>query len=152
MKYITYNALKDWREKHCPKTCPIFECDMSDAVVDHCHDTGFIRNIIHRQSNAFIGKIENAWKRYGSNNCRLTLPQVLRRIAKYIENGTTDIMHPVGMKQKVSRFSRLSKSDQLHFFVKGLKVNKDKINACKNQNDRTKLYREELLKIYVNIN
>lgn len=59
-------------------------------------------------------------------------------------------MHPVGLKQKVSRFSRLPKADQENILLK--KNKKDEVFACTNQKQRTNLYRKSLLKTYVNIN
>ena len=123
---------------------------MNDAVVDHCHDTGLVRGVLHRQSNAWAGKIENAWKRYATNHTKLTLPQALRRVADYLESPKTDIMHPVGLKQKVGRFSRLIKDQQEKILLKNNK--KDEVFSCTNQKQRTNLYRKSLLKTYVNIN
>ena len=59
-------------------------------------------------------------------------------------------MHPVGLKQKVSRFSRLPKEMQENILLKNNK--KIDINACTNQKTRTALYRKSILKTYVNIN
>lgn len=150
MKYLPYTVVKKWREENTPKQCPIFSCKVNDAVVDHCHDTGLVRGVLHRQSNAWAGKIENAWKRYATNHTKLTLPQALRNLALYLETYKTDIMHPVGLKQKVSRFSRLPKADQENILLK--KNKKDEVLACTNQKQRTNLYRKSLLKTYVNIN
>ena len=33
-------------------------------VLDHNHNTQFVRAVLHRQSNAVLGKIENLWSRY----------------------------------------------------------------------------------------
>lgn len=150
MKYLPYKVVKKWRESNTPKECPIFGCKVNDAVVDHCHDTGLVRGVLHRQSNAWAGKIENAWKRYGANHSKLTLSQALRRLADYLEFARTDIMHPVGLKQKVSRFSRLPKEMQENILLKNNK--KIDINACTNQKTRTALFRKSILKTYVNIN
>jgi hypothetical protein len=59
-------------------------------------------------------------------------------------------MHPVGLKQKVSRFSRLAKETQIDILTKNNK--KVDIEACTNQKTRTALFRKSLLKTYVNIN
>ena len=133
LKYLPYKRIKKWREANTPSKCPIFGCRVNDAVVDHCHDSGFVRGVIHRQSNAWAGKIENAWKRYGLNNSKFTLPQALRGLADYLENARTNIMHPVGLKQKVNRFSRLPKEMQENILLK------------KNK-------KIDILKEYVNIN
>tara|TARA_X000001382_G_scaffold20218_2_gene12312 strand:+ start:5070 stop:5522 length:453 start_codon:yes stop_codon:yes gene_type:complete len=150
LKYLPYTVVKKWRQENTPKQCPIFSCKVNDAVVDHCHDTGLVRGVLHRQSNAWAGKIENAWKRYATNHTKLTLPQALRNLALYLETYKTDIMHPVGLKQKVSRFSRLQKADQENILLK--KNKKDEVFSCTNQKQRTNLYRKSLLKTYVNIN
>lgn len=36
-----------------------------DAVLDHCHTTGFVRGVIHRGANSLLGKLENGYRRYG---------------------------------------------------------------------------------------
>ena len=37
----------------------------SDYVVDHCHETGEIRGVLHRSCNAAEGKVVNAAGRWG---------------------------------------------------------------------------------------
>ena len=59
-------------------------------------------------------------------------------------------MHPVGLKQKVNRFSRLPKEMQENILLK--KNKKIDIKACTNQKNRTALFRKSILKEYVNIN
>jgi hypothetical protein len=34
-----------------------------EAVLDHCHKTGYIRAVLHRGCNAYIGHMENNQKR-----------------------------------------------------------------------------------------
>lgn len=34
-----------------------------DAVLDHCHDTQYVRGVLSRPSNVALGKIENLWMR-----------------------------------------------------------------------------------------
>ena len=31
----------------------------NQKVLDHCHDSQFVRAVLHRQTNAVLGKIEN---------------------------------------------------------------------------------------------
>ena len=63
-QYIKQSDLKDWRNANGSDKCPITSACMDDCVVDHSHDTGKVRGVLHRQSNVLLGKIENAWKRY----------------------------------------------------------------------------------------
>jgi hypothetical protein len=37
--------------------------DPFEAVLDHCHDTGLIRAVLHRGCNMYIGALENNQKR-----------------------------------------------------------------------------------------
>ena len=145
MKYLSQNKLKEWRQANLPKKCPIFKCKVDDAVVDHCHNTGLVRGVLHRQSNAWAGKIENSWKRFGQNNSCLTLPEALRALATYLEEARTDVLHPVGLRQKCNRFGRLTKDEQIKILNK-FNCDADEINSCNNSNARTKCFRTALLK------
>lgn len=144
MKYLAHSKLKEWRQANLPKECPIFKCKVDDAVVDHCHSTGLVRGVLHRQSNAWAGKIENSWKRFGQNNSDLTLPEALRALATYLEEARTDVLHPVGLRQKCNRFGRLPKDEQVETLIK-FKCDPDEINSCKNSKARTQCFRTALL-------
>ena len=145
MKYLPSSKLKEWRLDNLPDECPIFKCKVDDAVVDHCHSTGLVRGVLHRQSNAWAGKIENSWKRFGQNNSDLALPEALRALATYLEEARTDILHPVGLRQKCNRFGRLAKAEQIKT-LRELKCNAEEIKACKNSKDRIQSFRTALLK------
>ena len=145
MKYLPSSKLNEWRQANLPEECPIFKCKVDDAVVDHCHNTGLVRGVLHRQSNAWAGKIENSWKRFGQNNSDLTLPEALRALAIYLEEARTDILHPVGLRQKCNRFGRLAKAEQVKTLRK-LKCNAEEIKSCKNSKDRIQSFRTALLK------
>ncbi len=143
MKYLAQSKLKEWRQANLPKECPIFKCKVDDAVVDHCHNTGLVRGVLHRQSNAWAGKIENSWKRHGYNS-RVALPEALRALATYLEEARTDVLHPVGLRQKCNRFSRLNKDEQIETLIK-FKCDSDEINSCKNSKARTQCFRTAFL-------
>ena len=40
------------------------EIPPKQAVLDHCHETQFVRAVASRQSNAALGKLENVYARY----------------------------------------------------------------------------------------
>ena len=144
MKYLAQSKLKEWRQANLPRECPIFKCKVDDAVVDHCHSTGLVRGVLHRQSNAWAGKIENSWKRHGYNS-KIALPEALRALATYLEEARTDVLHPVGLRQKCNRFSRLPKDEQVETLIK-FKCDPDEINSCKNSKARTQCFRTALIK------
>jgi hypothetical protein len=143
MNYLSQNKLKQWREENTPRECPIFEIELKDAVVDHDHDTGMVRGVIHRQANAWEGKVYNSWRRYAKNNCRLDFIQTLENLIKYLKGPGTDIFHPTGVVQLGRRFSRLKKDEQ-EFALKNFGVGINEINACKNTEERVKLYKNIL--------
>jgi len=83
--------------------CPICRKKIDRPVLDHEHKrklkgSGLIRGVLCSTCNSFLGKIENSCKRY-----RITLqdlPNVLRRIADYIEQDHLPYMHPSEMPKK----------------------------------------------------
>jgi hypothetical protein len=74
-------------------TCPLCEQPLTqqDAVLDHRHSDGLIRQAIHRFCNTFLGKIENNVIRN-----RITpqqLEAILRNYESYVAT-TQPILHP----------------------------------------------------------
>jgi len=55
------------------------------AVLDHSHDTQYVRAVISRQANAFLGKLENNFVRYLRHWYPETLSTFLRKAANYLE-------------------------------------------------------------------
>lgn len=55
--------------------------------VDHCHVTGLVRGLLCSRCNPIIGKLENAYKRYGLGKLEsLTVALLASRIATYLFN------------------------------------------------------------------
>lgn len=145
MKYITQSRLALWRERNKPSRCPINQSEMTDCVVDHCHQSGEIRGVLHRQSNAFLGKVENAWKRYASSSSEVPLPEALRRMADYIEFGSSGLLHPVGATQLQKKFKQKKNEEQLKILL-DLGVDIENIDVS-NSDKRSKLYRKQITKL-----
>jgi hypothetical protein len=64
-------------------------------VLDHDHNTGAIRAVLHRGCNSLLGKVENNYRRYGLTSG--TLPAFLNGAAGYIQKHETpqlDLLHP----------------------------------------------------------
>ena len=71
-------------------------CETSEAVVDHCHSSGFIRGVLHRSCNALLGKIENNYKRVGIPD----LAKFLAGVQLYRQECRYSIYHPTYRTKK----------------------------------------------------
>ena len=92
--------------------------DSSDSVLDHDHTTQHCRAAIHRQSNAFEGLVFNAYKRCLGWLTEDKLPDILRRLANYLEvDYTENPYHPGWMKKAKTRFNKLNAENQRKFLA-----------------------------------
>jgi DNA-binding sugar fermentation-stimulating protein len=76
--------------------------DAGEAVLDHCHKTGYIRAVLHRGCNAYIGHLENNMARN-----KITISRLFRILANffvYINKHRSEI-HPTHRtpEEKVER-------------------------------------------------
>lgn len=86
--------------------CPICEYKIdqavrgraSDYVVDHCHETGEIRGVLHRSCNAAEGKVANAAGRWGAKSTKYSdIIPYLERMVTYLKKAqfhSTGMMYP----------------------------------------------------------
>ena len=145
--YLSANKVKEYRDKNRPRFCPILHVPFTRPTLDHDHQTGLVRGVIDLNANNLIGAIENKFLSYCSGN-KKDLPQVLRNIADYLEKPKSDVLHPVGLNQLVTRFKNHSKDKQIKILSQFIYLEKNKINSCNNQKERIKLYRTLLKKFY----
>ena len=145
--YISANKIKEFRERHNPGICPILLRKLTKSVVDHDHRTGEVRGVIDFNANNLLGVIERKYYSYCSGDPK-DLPNVLRRIADFLERPPTGYLHPVGLKQLVAKFKGLKKDEQINTLKSFYFVDMNEINCCTNQHDRVKLYRTLLKKFY----
>lgn len=144
MKYLKHSQLAQYRNENLPKKCPVMQTGCYKPCVDHNHVSGMVRGVISMEGNTFLGRVENSFRRFGTSS-KVGLPSILRSMADYLDQGDTDILHPIGLKQLASRFNRLPVADQV-FALKALKVSKSEISACTNSKQRTVLYRKQITK------
>jgi hypothetical protein len=128
MKQPEIKILKEkiWRANE--KQCPVLQrkVPLDKMVLDHIHkrkadqydvDKGTIRTALEFRINAFFGKIENAYKRYGLKD-EMPLPELLRKGADYLEEEPYSeegeyFIHPHEVHKRVkvmkSEFNRVKK-------------------------------------------
>jgi len=144
MKYLTQNKIKDYRNENRPDFCPISGATMTNPALDHNHDTGMVRGVIDGEINAFVGRIENAYKRLSLEVRQKPLPEMLRAVASFLEQPDTDVLHPVGARDNIRRFRNKSKDKQLELLEglreAGMLDRETDILACKNSDERTDLF------------
>lgn len=89
------------------------EIPPKQAVLDHCHETQHCRSALSLNSNAFEGLVFNAYKRCLSWYVDKPLPEILRRLALYLEKDyTANPYHPGWMKRVKTDFNKLSATQQ----------------------------------------
>ena len=101
---------------------PITRLEIPDkqSVLDHCHDSQFVRAVLHRQTNAVLGKIENAYIRYIKWWYDGTLSNFLRGCADYLDKEHEQkYLHPAFIKKLQVQFNKLNeiqKQNVLSYF------------------------------------
>ena len=64
---------------------------LGEEVLDHCHKTGYLRSVLHRGCNAYIGALENNMARNKITPARLA--RILDNFSKYIVDHKP-VLHP----------------------------------------------------------
>ena len=145
--YISANKIKAYREENNPGYCPILSKPLTKSVVDHDHRTGEVRGVIDFNANNLLGVIERKFYSYCSGKPE-DLPNVLRRIADFLERPPSGHLHPVGLNQLVAKFKGLKKDEQINSLYALSTVDNDAVDCCTNVHDRVKLYRKLLKDCY----
>lgn len=106
LKQKDLKVLKHQLHQDQNEICPILKqkFDISNMCIDHQHRTlkeeigvdgaGLCRGCIHLQANSFEGKVTNSFKRYGLNKFDLSLSDVLRNLADYLDQENLPLIHP----------------------------------------------------------
>lgn len=83
------------------------------AVLDHCHESQYVRAVLDRQTNACEGRITNAFNRYLVWTYPHSLPIFLRKMADYLEKEVPkQYVHPKWQKKILTQFNKLKSSEK----------------------------------------
>ncbi len=97
------------------------ELNLGRSVLDHKHDADqYVRGVLLHEVNSFLGKIENGHKRHIAYWCKdITLSQILRRIANYLERPVDKrYRHPGWLAKAKTLFNSLNESQKKEVLVK----------------------------------
>lgn len=90
----------------CPLCHEIIEPD--EAALDHCHDTGHVRRVLHRSCNHAEGVVKKAIRRSRSRSPEEFLANLL---CYWDTDFSANPIHPMFKKHCIARFARLNKSE-----------------------------------------
>jgi len=106
---LKYNEVRDWRIRQLgiqDYTCALCGdiCEPEEAVLDHDHKTGLLRQVLHRGCNSMLGKIENAMPRSRVSVERLEA--IAGRLIEYITTQHTEVLHPTHKTKEERKMKR----------------------------------------------
>ena len=106
---LKHSEIREWRIRQLgiqDYTCALCgdSCDPEEAVLDHDHKTGLLRQVLHRGCNSMLGKIENAMPRSRVSVERLEV--IAGRLIEYITTQHTEVLHPTFKTKEERKMGR----------------------------------------------
>lgn len=89
--------------------CTLLEIPQKQACLDHLHDSEqLVRGVLHRQVNAYIGKLENNYIRMLAWWYPNDLPTFLEQAADYLRRKPLPYRHPNWIAKLKVEFNKLN--------------------------------------------
>lgn len=124
------------------------------AVLDHCHDSQYVRAVLDRQVNAMEGRVRNAFNRYLVWSYPYSLSTFLRKMADYHEKEfSQQFVHPSWIKKIKTQFNKLKSAEKDEVLCRMDGVESKNDSERKKQFGKlilTKLYDYDTITIYIN--
>ena len=94
---LKHSEIRDWRIRQLGTQdyfCALCgdSIEPTEAVLDHDHKTGLLRQVLHRGCNSMLGKIENNMPRSKMTIERLSV--FTTNLIEYITKQHTEVLHP----------------------------------------------------------
>ncbi|HVH93245.1 MAG TPA: endonuclease domain-containing protein [Candidatus Acidoferrum sp.] len=119
MRAYAHKLLKEQDGK-----CPLCgkEIDLTikgEGVIDHDHDSGRIRGLLHRSCNAAEGKIANAAARWGAKSSAYSdIITYLQRVVNYLQKPAHPVIYPMHKTADEKKDDRNRKAREARAAVK----------------------------------
>jgi len=117
---IPRSMMRSWAARHLKVEqnglCPLCgkEIDLrvkGEGVIDHDHDTGRIRGVLHRSCNAAEGKIANAAARWGAKSSKYSdIITYLESVVTYLKQEPTNFIYAMHKTEDEKRDMRNAKA------------------------------------------